>query len=427
MFCHRLRFEPHSNTNSIYHLLAVVYALIRVILKHKLTNSFAVGGFNSLIVLAAVDAAPSHYLNDLLHAFANDDVRMMKRIARDVTISIENVKLLNLNGEPITTARQAVEATIDQKVKNVRLPETTLILSPSRAYEFASQLETIQDYYKLIGEKFTQGGQVDFAGIFGTPIKLIDLPEYPFNRKSFWLPIPDSVPSNEKGEKPLIPKSYEFLLKSQKWQHVQNHVVDSKIVLPGATSIRLVHQLNGKPTVELSNIDFLNKITPSEAPSVVKIEEQDGLEKLVFGETDAISFKLTELQNFNPIPNERLNAEVHHTDNIYERFANSHLTYRNEFQMVDSLKYTMGKGEVRFVSMKDLDILIDGTLQAIVGCYFFENTNDNSPFVPFTIDQLSILNGDISQKQLHAVLKYDSSGNFINGDATVYDALGNVS
>ncbi|NP_001317900.1 Fatty acid synthase [Caenorhabditis elegans] len=426
MFCHRLRFEPHSNTNSIYHLLAVVYALIRVILKHKLTNSFAVGGFNSLIVLAAVDAAPSHYLNDLLHAFANDDVRMMKRIARDVTISIENVKLLNLNGEPITTARQAVEATIDQKVKNVRLPETTLILSPSRAYEFASQLETIQDYYKLIGEKFTQGGQVDFAGIFGTPIKLIDLPEYPFNRKSFWLPIPDSVPSNEKGEKPLIPKSYEFLLKSQKWQHVQNHVVDSKIVLPGATSIRLVHQLNGKPTVELSNIDFLNKITPSEAPSVVKIEEQDGLEKLVFGETDAISFKLTELQNFNPIPNERLNAEVHHTDNIYERFANSHLTYRNEFQMVDSLKYTMGKGEVRFVSMKDLDILIDGTLQAIVGCYFFENTNDNSPFVPFTIDQLSILNGDISQKQLHAVLKYDSSGNFINGDATVYDALGNI-
>ncbi|UMM41728.1 hypothetical protein L5515_017863 [Caenorhabditis briggsae] len=424
MFCHRLRFEPHSNEGSVYHMLSVTYALIKIILQHKLSSSFAVGGFNSLLVLAAIDAAPSHYLNDLLHAFANNDIRQMKRIARDVTISVENVEVLTLKGEPITTARQAVDATIDNKPTNVRLSENTLILSPNEEYPYTESLQNIKEYFNFIGEKFIRKSQIEFFSIFGKPSKLICLPEYPFNRNSFWLPIPENHATNTI---PIaVPTEYEFLLKSEKWNHVKNHMVDSKIVLPGATSIRLVHQLHGKPSVGLSNIDFLTKITPAETPTTVKLKEQDGMTTLCFGEHDAISFNFMDSQNFDLIPNERLNAETHHGDDIYERFSKSHLTYRNEFQMLNSLRYTMGRGEARFVEMKDLDILIDGTLQAIVGCYFFENPNDHSPFVPFTVDKCFIANGEVSQKQLHTILTYDSSDNFITGSATVYDMLGNV-
>uniref|UniRef100_A0A1I7TJV5 Fatty acid synthase n=1 Tax=Caenorhabditis tropicalis TaxID=1561998 RepID=A0A1I7TJV5_9PELO len=426
IFCQRLRFEPHSDVESVYHLLSVTYALIKIILQHKITSSFAVGGFNSLVLLAAIDAAPSHYLNDLLHSYATNDIRMMKRIARDVTINIENIELLNLKGEPITTARQAVDATIETEPSNVRLPQETLILSPNENYPHTESLQTIGDYFKLIGEKFTKGGQINFTDIFGKPSKLIDLPEYPFNRKHFWLPISEKNQTTTIERIESMPKDYEFLLKSEKWSHVKNHVVDSKIVLPGATSIRLVYQLIGKLSVGLTNIDFLNKITPNEASTLVKLKEQSGMSTLMFGETEAISFSINDSQDINLVPNIRLNAETHHNDDIYHRFFKSHLTYRNEFQMIDSLRYTMGKGEARFVDMKDLDILIDGTLQAIVGCYFFENPQDNSPFVPFTIDKLSIVNGDVSQKQLHTVLTYDSSENFITGDATVYDVFGNV-
>ncbi|PIC18413.1 hypothetical protein B9Z55_024314 [Caenorhabditis nigoni] len=424
MFCHRLRFQPHSNERSVYHMLSVTFALIKIILQHKLSSSFAVGGFNSLVVLAAIDAAPSHYINDLLHAFANNDIRQMKRIARDVTISVENVELLTLKGESITTARQAVDATIDTEPTTVRLPENTLILSPNDKYPFTEQLQNIKDYFNFIGEKFIRGSTIEFSSIFGKPSKLISLPEYPFNRKSFWLPIPENRTIN--ATPTVVPTEYEFLLKSEKWNHVKNHVVDSKIVLPGATSIRLVHQLHGKPSVGLSNIDFLTKITPAETPTTVKLKEQDGVTTLCFGEQDAISFNFMDSQNFDLVPNERLNAETHHSDDIYERFAKSHLTYRNEFQMLNSLKYTMGRGEARFVEMKDLDILIDGTLQALVGCYFFENPTDYSPFVPFTVEKLFIANGAISQKQLHTILTYDSLDNFITGSATVYDVLGNV-
>ncbi|EFO82999.1 hypothetical protein CRE_00725 [Caenorhabditis remanei] len=426
LFCHRLRFKPHSDTGSLYHLLSITYALIKIIIQHKITSSFAVGGFNSLVVLAAVDAAPSHYLNDLLHAFVNNDVRMMKRIARDVTINIENLEIFNLKGESITTARQAVDATIDINPTNVRLSEDAVILSPNETYPYTEPLQNITDYFKLIGEKFTRGAKIDFVSIFGKPSKLIDLPEYPFNRKSFWLPIPENVQLKNNEIHASLPNDYEFLLKSEKWSHVKNHVVDSKIVLPGATSIRLVYQLHGKTYVGMSNIDFLNKITPTETPTIVKLREQNGLATLCFGETDAISFSFSDSQDFNLVPNERLNSEVHHGDSIYQRFSTSHLTYRNEFQMIDSLRFTMGRGEARFAEITNLDILIDGTLQAIVGGYFFENPHDQSPFVPFTIDKLSIVTGDIAQKQLHTVFTYDSSENFITGNATVYDVFGNV-
>ncbi|EGT30644.1 hypothetical protein CAEBREN_18080 [Caenorhabditis brenneri] len=425
-FCQRLRFEPHSNTESVYHLLSISYAIIKIIIQQKITTSFAVGGFNSLVVLAAIDAAPSHYLNDLLHSFANNDIRMMKRIARDVTINIENIELLNLKGEPITTARQAVEATINTEPTNFRFTDDILILSPNDTFPHTEPLQNIRDYFDFIGSKFNKGAQINFTNIFGKPTKLIELPEYPFNRKHFWLPIPEKPQVTSTEGFATFPADYEFLLKSEKWKHVKNHVVDSKIVLPGATSIRLVHQLHGKPSIELSNIDFLNKITPNESPTIVKLKDQSGLTTLLFGETEAISFTITNSQDIDFVPNVRLNAEIHHSDNIYHRFSTSHLTYRNEFQMIDSLRYTMGKGEARFVEMKDLDILIDGTLQAIVGCYFFENPQDQSPFVPFTIDKLFIANGNISQKQLYTILTYDSTDNFITGDATVYDVFGNV-
>ncbi|CAI2357108.1 unnamed protein product [Caenorhabditis sp. 36 PRJEB53466] len=419
-FCNRLRFQPHSDTESTYHLLAVTYALLKMMICHKITKSFAVAGSNSLVLLAAIDAAPSHYLNDLLHAFVNNDIRMMKRIARDVTIQIENIEILNLKGEAITTARQAVEAAIETEPKNTRLPEDTLILSPNETYLDAEALQTISNYYEFIREKYIRGGAIDFVHIFGKPGRIVHLPEYPFNRKSFWLPIP------EKSESATGPRDYEFLLSSETWKHVKNHVVDLQIVLPGATSIRLVHELNGKHPVALSNVDFLNKITPSELPIVVKMKQENNIATLVFGAQDAISFTFSNLQNVGLIADERLQAEILYTDDIYQRFSTSQLTYRNEFQMLSSIRRSTGKGEARFVEIKDLDVLIDGTLQAIVMCYFLENVHDYSAFVPFTIDKISIVHSVISEKLLHAVLTYDSSENFITGDATVYDNQGNV-
>uniref|UniRef100_A0A8R1DEI4 Fatty acid synthase n=1 Tax=Caenorhabditis japonica TaxID=281687 RepID=A0A8R1DEI4_CAEJA len=426
-FCNRLRFEPHSDAESAYHVLSVVYALLKTIISHKITNSFSVAGSTSLILLAAIDAAPSHYLNDLIHAFVNNDVRMMKRIARDVTIHVENVEIYNLKGERIETARQAVEAAIDTEPKHVRLPEEALIFSPNAIYPQTEPLQTIADYFEFIGEQFIQGRQIDFVKIFGKPHNIVNLPEYPFNRKSFWLPINTNLQITQpKTELVVSLKDYEFVLNSEKWKHVKNHVIDSQIVLPGATSIRLVHQIIGKPSIALSNIDFLNKITPSELPVSVTLKEQTEATNLMFGNTHAISFTISESKRVDSLPNERLQAEVHHSDDIYHRFATSHLTYRNEFQMIDSLRYTMGRGEVRFVEIQQLDILIDGALQAIVGCYFFENSHDNSPFVPFTIDKLAIFTDDLAHKQLHTILTYDSTGNFITGDATVYDDSGNT-
>lgn len=379
-----------------------------------------------MVLLAAIDAAPSHYLNDLVHAFVNNDVRMMKRIARDVTIHIENVEIVNLKGEKITTARQAVEATVDVEPKSSRLHEDTLILSPNESYPNTEPLQTISNYYQYIGEKFTQGGQVNFEKIFGKPGKMIEFPEYPFNRKSFWLPIAEKTQASKSVTFSAPPEVYEFHLKSEKWQHVKNHVVDSQIVLPGATSMRLVYEMHGKKSIGMGNVDFLNKITPNETPTAVKINEDHGTKTLQFGVLDAISFILQDPSETNLIANERLQAEVYHSDDIYHRFSTSNLTYRNEFQMIDSLRYSAGRGEAQFVEMKDMDILLDGTLQAIVMCYYLENQHDHSPFVPFTIDKITIFNGDIALKQLHTVLRYDSSENFITGNATVYDYSGNA-
>ncbi|CAB3410353.1 unnamed protein product [Caenorhabditis bovis] len=423
-FCQRLRFEPHSDPASLYHSMAVSYAIVKMIITHRITKRFAVSGFNSLVLLAAVDAAPSHYLNDLMNSFANNDIRMMKRIARDVTIQIDNIEIFDFNGVPITTARHAVDAAIQDCPGNFKFDQDILLLSQFEELRNVEPLQTCSDYWQYVAQKYVQGQALDFPSLFENPCKFIELPEYPFNRKSFWLPIPETHENAAIDSAQMSVN--EFLLNSEKWKHVKNHVVDSKIVLPGATSMRIAFEYNGRKPVSLTNIDFLNKILPKEISMTVAVNVENGQCTLSFDELDAISYKLNENVKITPITKENLKAEEKYTDDIYLRFASSQLVYRNQFQMLDSMRHRNGHGEARFNDLADLDILIDGTLQAIVMSYMFENPEDESPFVPFTIDRITIINDNLAGKQLHTSLTYSNTDVFITGNATVYDQDHNV-
>ncbi|CAI5454553.1 unnamed protein product [Caenorhabditis angaria] len=386
-FCNRLRFEPYSDDGNIYHRMAVVFALIKHILKFKLVSKFAVSGFNSLIILAAIDAAPTHYLNDLIHAFVKSDFR-----------------------------------------------KSTLILSNNEHIANTIPLYSVSQYYLLIGKLFEDGANVDFAGIFGKPKEHVALPEYPFNRKSCWLPIQKSkaVQKIEVKNETLEPVQkkevdYIFELNSAKWKHVRNHVVDNQIVLPGATSIRLVHELHGDSQTTLSNIDFLNKITPDSTPLVIKkVLDDDGVWTLIVGEKDAINYKIQKNHVNNFITIEDIESETKHIDDIYERFSKSQLTYRNQFQMLDSIRFKNGIADAQFASIDNIDILIDGTLQAIVSAFYFENLEDESPYLPFTIDKITIYDDNLAGRILRTVLTYQSSESFVTGNATVYDDEKNI-
>lgn len=73
-------------------------------------SQLAAAGSFSLILMALFEVVADHYVNDLLLACLAGDLRLMKRITRDLDVSLPFVKLLNVRGEQLKTARHFVDA-----------------------------------------------------------------------------------------------------------------------------------------------------------------------------------------------------------------------------------------------------------------------------------------------------------------------------
>ncbi|CAD6194340.1 unnamed protein product [Caenorhabditis auriculariae] len=421
--CTRLRFTPLSDLNSFYHSFAVTYSLIKLFLEHKISTSFAVTAKSCLAVIAATEATQPHYLNDMIHALAKNDVRQLKRTARDVVLQIEDIEIFDGKGKKITNSKEMVEAVLLKEFEAVSFPSGTILLC-EEPLENSSDYESIQnyiDYLEYFAKAYINGSHLTFSEIFGESRKYVALPEYPFNMKSFWLPMTE-IPFNPTPQTTSpVSNEYKFDVNKEKWQHVRNHVINSQVILPGATSLRLIHEMHGKQPLTVASVDFLSKVVPKETEMVFTEKKDEDFLTLKCDDLDAVSYRILPKEDFPALPIAQISAKAHDIEEIYHRFSLSQLTYRKEFQMIDCVWCSVGKGVANFKEIEKLDVLIDGALQAMVLGYLIENSDDRSPFVPLSIDKITIVNDDLKGKELKSSFNFSFTELIINGTTTVYD------
>ena len=174
------------------------------------------------------------------------------------------------------------------------------------------------------------GGDINWSQ-FGRPQPTTALPEYPFDMRSYWLPLKQITTTT--------PKTVTVDLNGTEWNHVKDHVINGEVIVPGATSLRIVDHLQTGKTI--CGVDFLSPIIPSSPAVVFTEKETDGNKTLCADGMDAVSYTVREEAPASPsVPVAEAPRKTFKKSEIYDRFSLSALMYQQRFQVLFSLLKT---------------------------------------------------------------------------------------
>ncbi|PYG86581.1 polyketide synthase PksN [Ruminiclostridium sufflavum DSM 19573] len=290
--------------------------------------------------------------------------------------------------------------------------------------------------FRNIAKLWVTGLDIDWEMLYDSnAFSIVSLPTYPFSKESYW--ITEECLKKEKTQSlhPLLDSNTSTLyeqcyqkLFSQDEFCIKDHVIDNRIIVPGALVIEMaraagVFSNRGERVRKIKNLIWLNPIELIDGSKEAKIslyQQEAAVEfEVVTEQSGAIVHAkgLLEYENQDTI-DESLNIEKiksRCTDymgkqKFYECFSKKGISYGDGYKTVQELWYNPNES-LSYIRLNNDDtvdrklvlhpILLDGVLQSVLGLQL----SSNKTKIPFSIDEIHIKDFLPENCFVHSVLK----------------------
>lgn len=335
------------------------------------------------------------------------------------------------------------------------------VLNESTSWsEYEKKIYTEKDY-NTIAVLWINGFDFDFKKLYeGRKLRKISIPEYPFAKTRYWLPIDESVSTEISKKKlhPLIDDNVSTMDKvlfrkvlSQSDFFIRDHIIQKSTILPGVaylemaraagelaqqSKIRMIEDViwaspiavkdkakdcfvglskfNGKISYKVFHNEFGQNIVASQGKLSSLLDEEESL---------PVVYPIRELKN-------QFKNSIGHEE-VYQYFAKLGFQYGDTFKCIDYIqsnqtealgRYEIPKKQGMQWQTEGFQLIIpalDAALQTIMGTGSSSQDGSEKQFIPFALKRLCIF-GDVpnsgyayirlhSQSEDGSVRKFDIS------------------
>ncbi len=294
-----------------------------------------------------------------------------------------------------------------ESVRNI--PEGTLVISTQTTWK---------ELLKTLAQLYLNGIQIDWKA-FDQPYnrKKVSLPTYPFQRERYWiealkiqkkriLPSQSHPLLGEFIASPSEEKLFRNEIDLDFLPYLKDHKVFDTILFPGAGFLELIHAAGTKlfqgETFTINNLVIEQPLAfDIKKPTLIELlaKPKDGGYSVSVYSIEKQSWILhakSELSTSEPSPALKMEWDQLRSvcqksidiDALYSRFEAMGFHYGKQFQTLRKL-WTGNNELIAELEGEASSALIDGCLQALAPLAKKEDGQDNSVFLPYSIDQIS--------------------------------------
>ncbi|PKM51733.1 MAG: hypothetical protein CVV02_05580 [Firmicutes bacterium HGW-Firmicutes-7] len=319
----------------------------------------------------------------------------------------------------------------------------TILTEGRAAEEFIKTMIRDKELDKL-AQLWVSGVEIDWRKLYeGHGLSRLSLPTYPFAKERYWIPERKKARNNgNKRPHPLI-ESNTSNLREQKYTttftgeefYFTDHIISNQKMLPGAAYIEMAHaagEIAGEEKVcKIKNIMWTQPIVIKDEPEIVSIH--------LYPHGDLVAYEVTteaednsrrlhsqgELE-FAMKENCKTKLDIINIDEIkkscdyisreacYELFMEKGFAYGDGFKTIQEIFTGATETLVHLKLPEKLKndfnqyvlhpSIIDGALQAVIGITKTSTEDVEASYVPFSIEEIVLLNTLSEECYVHAVL-----------------------
>ncbi|MBU8854953.1 amino acid adenylation domain-containing protein [Bacillus sp. FJAT-26377] len=348
-----------------------------------------------------------------------------------LAVVVDNIKELREKLTSYVNQEGTSDVYTGNKIENKKIIENLFIGDTGNQY---LEILTKQRELRTLAKMWINGVEIDWGKMYKKSPKKLNVPTYPFAKERYWFTNKEEYTSKSTLS-PLTPlvdsneSNIEETCYKKKWSSkdlfLRDHIIRGNNVLPAVVYLEMARMVgkianNNRNVKKLKNIVWIRPFEVHDFPRDIYLNierKENKVEFIINSRSEKVDERIIHAQgrieyqsnslesikeyiDIEEIKQSCLNLRRH--DEFYEQLNLLGYNYGPSFKPISHLYYNEKEALAKINLPIDLEeefdnfllhpSIMEGVLQTLAGLLFEKESQSNIPFVPFSLNELEIMN-----------------------------------